>query len=282
MLYLGCPQWSSESWKGRCFSAHVKPKNRLVEYGRVFNSVEGNTTFYADPTPYTVQHWLESVPDNFRFTFKIPKRFSHESLLEPNLDELGAWFGLITPLSSKIGQLMLQLPASVGPKDFDKLMQFVGHIPRHFNLAIEVRHPEFFQKGESERKFNRFLLDNQINRVMMDTRALFSEAPITDAIIDAQRKKPKLPVNVIATSNQPIIRFVGCNNREANRSFYAPWLLKIRQWLDEGKSPYVFFHTADNIDSPFLARQFVTDLNITHQVMDPFPAELEMKQNALF
>jgi uncharacterized protein YecE (DUF72 family) len=84
MLYLGCPQWSGTNWKGKYFTRHVKPKDMLFEYAQVFNSVEGNTTFYADPSPDTITHWAASVGPEFRFTFKIPKRFSHESSLNPS------------------------------------------------------------------------------------------------------------------------------------------------------------------------------------------------------
>jgi uncharacterized protein YecE (DUF72 family) len=116
----------------------------------------------------------------------------------------------------------------------------------------------------------------------MDTRALFSEPASTPAIVDAQQKKPRLPVHAIATGDSPILRFVGCSQLESNRDFYQPWLTKLNQWLSEGKSPYVFFHTADNFDAPFLARQFIADLEIHHQVSNPFPAEKEAKQEALF
>ncbi|MFC0117123.1 DUF72 domain-containing protein [Pseudoalteromonas xiamenensis] len=282
MLYLGCPQWSSNHWKGNCFSQHVKAKDMLHEYAQVFNSVEGNTTFYADPQSSTIQNWYDSVPDDFRFTFKLPKRFSHESGLRPDKHALLDWFKLMAPLLPKLGQVMLQLPASVGPQHVDLLFQFIKLIPDEFPMALEVRHPLFFKKGEEERKLNRLLIDRQINRIIMDTRPLFSEAPCTPAIIDAQRKKPRLPVNVIATSTSPIVRFVGCDTRIDNRAFYAPWLDKIRVWLQQGKSPYVFFHTADNIDSPFLARQFIQDLGVEHQVLSPFPAEKEIRQDSLF
>lgn len=282
MLYLGCPQWSGTNWKGKYFTRHVKPKDMLFEYGQVFNSVEGNTTFYADPSPDTISHWLASVGPEFRFTFKIPKRFSHESSLNPSERDLTEWLNLMAPLLPNLGQLMLQLPAKVGPNELAQLQRFVAMLPKEFPLGIEVRHRKFFEKSDDERAFNRFLIDNQINRVIMDTRPLFSEAPSSDAIIDAQRKKPRVPVNVIATHNAPIIRFVGCSELIDNRPFYAPWLVKIRQWLEEGKTPYVFFHTADNIDSPLLARQFVEDLGYPHCVTAPFPAEKEMKQTSLF
>lgn len=282
MLYLGCPQWSSTQWKGYVFSKHCAANKMLSEYAQIFNSVEGNTTFYADPSAQTVIKWQQQVPDDFRFTFKIPKRFSHDMALRHCQDELMAWCQTMAPLFPKLGILMVQLPAQFAPQHMPQLQQFLSWLPRELKVGVEVRHPEFYRKGDAERRYNQYLIEHNYNRVIMDTRALFSEAATTPAIVDAQQKKPHLPVHAIATADNPVLRFVGCSTLSANREFYQPWLHKIRQWLADGKAPYVFFHTADNIDSAFLARQFINDLAIQHPVSEPFPAEREAKQESLF
>ena len=43
----------------------------LARYSEVFNAVEGNTTFYADPSPDVVKRWLHSSDEHLRFTFKF-------------------------------------------------------------------------------------------------------------------------------------------------------------------------------------------------------------------
>ncbi len=282
MLYLGCPQWSSTHWKGRFFSSNCAPSNMLSEYGQIFNTVEGNTSFYADPKPDTIQKWYQSVPEDFKFTFKIPRRFSHEMALQHCRDDLNIWLDLFSPLFPKIGQVMLQLPKACSPEYLHRIENFCALLPDELSVAVEVRHLDFFDKGDAERRYNQFLMKHNYNRIMMDTRPLFSEIPNTEAVIDAQAKKPKVPLHVIATSNAPIIRYVGTSNLEENRAFYKPWLNKIRLWLEEGKTPYVFFHTADNYDTPLLARQFIAELGLEHNVSLPFPAEKEAKQNSLF
>lgn len=77
-----------------------------------------------------------------------------------------------------------------------------------------------------------------------------------------------------------MIRYVGCSDLEANRAFYRPWLTKINHWLDEGKTPYVFFHTADNYDAPILAKQFINDLQRKDITLGLFPAEQQPQQNS--
>lgn len=254
----------------------------LYEYAQVFNSVEGNTSFYADPSVDLLKRWVHAVDDNFKFTFKFNRLFSHELQLT-NIDEaLTAWFKLFEPILPSVGQIMLQLPSSFSPQQLPLLAQFIAKLPSGLNYGVEVRHGEFFKKGAAEIALNQLLMANNINRIAMDTRALFAVKPNTAVLIDAQQKKPHLPVHAIATGNQPLIRFVIADLDHDYKSYYQPWLKKVQQWLDEGKTPYVFFHTADNRQAPLLAREFCQDLTYNHRVLSPFIGEKEATQSSLF
>jgi len=48
--FLGCPIWSNKDWVGELFAPDAKQKDFLQQYASVFNTVEGNTTFYGLPT----------------------------------------------------------------------------------------------------------------------------------------------------------------------------------------------------------------------------------------
>ena len=45
--------------------------------------MEGNTTFYATPTPEIVERWRDQVPETFRFCFKLPKTVTHDRRANP-------------------------------------------------------------------------------------------------------------------------------------------------------------------------------------------------------
>ena len=282
MLYIGCPQWSSNAWKGNLFSKQCKNADMLSQYAQYFNSVEGNTSFYADPSKETILRWAASVPADFKFTFKFHRRFSHDLQLGNVQTPIHQWLSLFAPLFEKTGQIMLQLPKAFGPGDLPKLATFITMLPKELNYGVEVRHADFFKKDEAEIALNQLLIANNINRIAMDTRALFAVKPTTEALIDAQQKKPHLPVHAIATSSEPMVRFVIADLENDYKTFYQPWLSKVSQWLDEGKSPYVFFHTADNREAPLLARQFCQDLGYDHTVLNPFNGEKEATQVNLF
>ena len=78
--YLGCPGWGVKTWVGRLFPGGTRPTEFLERYARVFNTVEGNTTFYALPAAETVARWRDQVPDGFRFCFKFPRTITHDRL----------------------------------------------------------------------------------------------------------------------------------------------------------------------------------------------------------
>ena len=80
--FLGCPEWSRPEWKGSLLPTRTRPADFLAGYARVFNTVEGNTTFYALPRSDVVERWKESTPSDFRFCFKFPRSISHDRKLE--------------------------------------------------------------------------------------------------------------------------------------------------------------------------------------------------------
>lgn len=277
-LYLGLPQWSHPAWPGQLLGVGARPAEHLAHYARVFNTVEGNTTFYASPTPDTVRRWADAVPPQFRFSFKFPKEISHQSDLVSTGKQVAAFIALLAPLHGQLGLLKLQLPARFGPAGLPRLAAFFEGLPSDFTYALEVRHPDFFAKGEAERALNRLLMDRGINRIMLDSRPLFSVPATTPALVDAQGKKPRLPVHLLATANSPVVRLIGLPHPEDNHPFLPSWLPRWQQWLAEGKDLYLFIHTADNARAPELARQVSRLLG---QEMAPWPGENDRARQGL-
>ena len=229
----------------------------LKDYAQFCNSVEGNTTFYQTPSPNRAAEWANAVDESFRFCFKLPQTITHERELIDSSELLQDFWQAITPLHSKIGVLMAQLPARFGPEKLAVLERFLSRFSLPVPLAIEVRHLAFFEKGEAEKAFNQMLIQFSVNRVILDSRALFSRPAQTALEEEVQSKKPRVPVNVIATKASPVVRFIGSHHDDENVKALMPWLAKIHQWREEGRRPYVFFHCPDNGEAPFLLERFV-------------------------
>ena len=253
--YLGCPSWSEPAWRGSLYPDGSRSADFLPLYAQVFNAVEGNTTFYASPSVETVARWAERMPAHLRFCAKLPRDISHAGDLREQLSAAEDFRRLLAPLGQRVAPFWLQLPASFGPQ---RLAELVGFIDpwQGGELAVEVRHPAFFAKGEEERSLNRLLHERGIERVCLDSRALFSCVSSAPAVLHAQAKKPRLPLRPTAFSQSPQLRFIGHPELSANDPFMAPWLDKVADWINEGRTPYVFLHTSDNRLAPQLAQRF--------------------------
>lgn len=252
--YLGCPSWSENAWREYLYPENARPAEFLGLYSQVFNAVEGNTTFYARPAASTVQRWTETMPEHFRFTAKFPGDISHGGDLREQLTAAEIFLQLLSPLGARVSPLWLQLPASFAPQRLAELAGFIDGLERP--LAVEVRHREFFAKGDAERRLNRLLLDRGVERICLDPRALFSCTSSDPAVLHAQAKKPKVPPRPAAFSQFPQVRFIGHPELEANDPFLLPWVEKIAGWIEEGRTPYIFLHTADNLLAAKLAQRF--------------------------
>ncbi|WP_350609658.1 DUF72 domain-containing protein, partial [Pseudoalteromonas sp. 41-MNA-CIBAN-0057] len=84
-----------------------------------------------------VLRWAASVPDEFKFTFKFHRRFSHELQLTNVQHELTNWLNLFAPLFEKTGQIMLQLPKAFAPQHLAKLAAFIELLPKELNYGVE-------------------------------------------------------------------------------------------------------------------------------------------------
>ncbi len=256
--YLGCPSWSENAWRDYLYPPAAKPADFLNLYAQVFNAVEGNTTFYASPAASTVQRWAEAMPGHFRFTAKFPREISHGGDLREQLIAAETFTQLLSPLGERVSPLWLQLSKSFTPQRLPELAGFIDGLQRP--LAVEVRHDDFFAKGDSERELNRLLLDRGVERICLDPRALFSCTSTEPSVLHAQSKKPRVPPRPAAFTQFPQVRFIGHPQLEANDPFLEPWVEKIALWIEEGRTPYIFLHTADNVLAAKLAQRFHTRL----------------------
>lgn len=255
-LRVGCPMWAHKPWIGTFFAAQTRQPQLLAAYSSAFDTVEGNTTFYALPAPATVARWAEQTPARFRFVLKMPKRITHDLRLRGATEEVNDFVRRFDPLADRLGPTFIQLPPSFGPGDAGVLRAFLEGLTSERSWAVEVRHREFFVGGAAERPLDEMLRELGINRVIMDARSVHAGPSDTEQERDEIRSKPLLPVRPVATAGQPIVRFIGQTSPEANPDFWEPWIAACARWVERGLEPYFFVHTPDNLATPHLAVRF--------------------------
>jgi uncharacterized protein YecE (DUF72 family) len=255
ILYVGCPMWAHRPWVGRHLPAGTPTGSELAAYSKVVNAVEGNTTFYANPTPRVVARWADQADPGFRFVCKAPREVTHERRLRDVDTVLAAFVDLMAPLGPLLGGITLQLPASFGPGDLGALAAVLAQAPAEVRWSVEVRHPDFFA-GPARAALDRLLGRCGAERVLLDSRALFAEPPRSEAGREAWQAKPRVPALTEALTDQPVVRFIGSDHPERTDAGLAGWQPIVADWVRDGRTPTFFVHTPDNLESPALARSF--------------------------
>jgi len=186
---FGSCSWKYPSWKGLIYSKDEEI-NYLKEYSRKYSTVEIDqwfwslfgTTSVSLPKRETVSEYLDSVPDNFRFTVKVPNSITlthfykkpGESSLKPNpffLSEIlfKKFLASIEPLKPYIGALLLQFEylnkkKMTSQSEFlARLYSFFSKIPRDYHYALEPRNPQYLNK-----EYFFFLKDQHLSHVFLE------------------------------------------------------------------------------------------------------------------
>jgi uncharacterized protein YecE (DUF72 family) len=270
--FLGCPQWKHLAWKGRVLPNETKPHDYLRAYSRVFNTVEGNTTFYGTPQIATLANWAEQTPPHFRFVFKVNKIITHEYLLQGKALSLTLeWINHFNILHDRMGPILIQLPARFNQYLIDELYYYLSHLPPHLQYAVELRHPIWTQEPYLS-EVNQLLSACKVERVWMDTFALRqAKSPWTESTRQARQRKPNLTVYPIALGPCPIIRYVANPNLEDNYVRLDLWAQSVAEWMKQGRTPYFFAHYPGETYAPDIAEKFHERLRLYFPLPNRLP-----------
>lgn len=251
---LGLPFWGFDGWRGGLYPSDSRSGDYLRQYARVFNAVEGNTTFYAMPTERSVSRWAADSPEGFRFCFKLPKTITHEAMLRDVADETRAFLERLRPIRDRLGPVMVQLPPSFGVEALPRLASFLDGLPDDFRFAVEFRDDVIAQDGTAARLAEDILDAAGVGRVIMDTRPLRDGPSDHPDILAARHKKPDLPVREVALAREPIVRIVHHPSAAINARWLDRWSKILARWVRDGLDPIVFVHSPSNRESPQIAR----------------------------
>jgi uncharacterized protein YecE (DUF72 family) len=145
-LYIGCSGWSYSAWVGHFYPNGFESKSYLQYYAKVFDYVEIDSSFFRIPNNFMVNRWSKATTDNFKFTAKVPKSVTHDKRLgQGSDDDLHYFHKAITPLTNKLGCLLLQLSPSMSKNEGLKKLQNLPYDNR-FRYAVETRHQSWFDE----------------------------------------------------------------------------------------------------------------------------------------
>lgn len=233
--YVGISRWASKEWVGHIYPKGTKPADYLKFYAQAFNTIELNSTHYRIPTPDQVIKWRDQTGPEFIFCPKIPQVISHYRKLVHVEEELGYFLDAIQHFNEKLGCSFVQLHESFSPELFSNLGDFLSKWSSEFPLAVEFRHPDWFED----------------RRLIPEVLDLLESHNVATVITDVAGRRDVSHTSL--TSPTAMIRLVGNELHQTDFERSEAWLKRIQLWQENGlEKLYLFPHEpGDRMASDF-------------------------------
>lgn len=169
-IFLGCAGWSVTAAEQHRFP---REGSHLERYARILPAVEINSSFYRPHRAATYARWRDSVPENFRFSVKLPRGITHERRLRGIENDLQFFLDAVHRLEQKLGCLLVQLPPGLRFDDavarafFERL-----RASTESDVACEARHASWFTDEAAS-----MLAASAVARVIADPAIVADPAP---------------------------------------------------------------------------------------------------------
>lgn len=230
-FYIGSSVWADPDFNGHFYPPKTPQKNFLAEYSKQFKSVEVNATRYGTPKATTLNTWKNAVPDDFRFSFKMPQIISvRKNLLDKDvLERLEEFVLAMDSMGKKAGTTFVLLQNSFNKERLTEFDQFLSYLPHEQSFAVEIRNPGFNQSIE----LAQVLSSNNIASVITDTAG------------------EREVVHQMTTNNTAYIRFVGNGLVKSDYQRIDEWINNIGKWIDNGITNFYCLHHQPNQNRRF-------------------------------
>ncbi len=142
----GCMGWSYADWVGPFYPKGTRPADYLRLYSQVFDTVEVDSSFYGMPGEDMIRQWKDRTQDDFLFTLKMPKEFTHECKLRVDGRKLAEFERRAMGLKSKLACVLLLLSPSARYEDMIEDLKHIAKIlDERVRYAIEFRNISWFR-----------------------------------------------------------------------------------------------------------------------------------------
>lgn len=240
-LHLGGTQWGVKPWVGTWYPPGTKASDYLSAYAQQFTTIELNATHYRTFNSNQIQVWSDTVPSGFKFLPKLPQSISHYRRLNNTEEPVEAFTRGIRAFGDKLGTCFLQMPENFKAEKYSDLETWLLDWPEDISLAVEVRHPSWFDDLS--------LLEEMI--------ALLHSRNIGFVLTDAPGRPDVL--HMALCTSKLMIRYAGWGGHELEAIRIQQWADRIQEWTRSGlEEAYFCIHQPESILVPETAIQ-ITD-----------------------
>jgi len=257
-IFVGCAKWGRKDWIGTIYPEKTREADFLSHYGKHFNCIELNATFYKMPSARQTEAWASQVGAGFRFSPKFPNQITHMRRLKNVEEQTARFLKGISGFGAALGPLFLMPHPQLGPKDLDRLEAYVQSLPTDIKVFVEMRHPEWYA-----------------DPVAFDNLFKMLERHHAGSIItDASGRRDC--VHMRLSTPEAFIRFVGNGLHPTDYTRIDNWVQRIKTWIEKGiQTVYFFMHQLEEVYSPELCRYLIQELNKHCATNIPLPIFVE-------
>lgn len=219
---VGISGWAYSHWKPHFYPKEVKDAGRLAHYAGHFDTVELNSTFYRPAAGSLLARWRNNVPDDFLFSVKAWRRFTHFQHLKVDPVELASFLRSLSPLAEKKGPALFQLPAtcSINVKYLGAFLQL---LPPDCRAAFEFRHSSWWTQEIFD-----LLCEHGAGFCIFDLKQVLSPMPVTADFVYVRLHGPKRPYF-----------------DHYARATLGAWARRVSTWSEAGLDVFFYFNNTD-------------------------------------
>lgn len=242
-FFVGCAKWGRKDWVGTIYPPKTKDADFLNHYGKNFNSIELNASFYKMPSQTQTATWRKKVPADFLFCPKVTGQISHIKRLKDIGESTERFLVGVSGFAENLGPILLMPHPGMGPKTLPLIESFHASLPEKLSLFVELRHESWFADAHKEKVLN-----------------TFAEKNIGLVITDVAGRRDC--AHMALTVPKAFIRFNGNGLHPTDYTRIDEWALRIKHWQSNGiHEVYFFMHQHDERHSPILCKYLVEKLN---------------------
>jgi uncharacterized protein YecE (DUF72 family) len=137
-LLAGASGFSFASWKPGFYPAGARQADFLKLYAGHLPTVEVNGSFYRLPAAKTLETWAATVPEDFRFAFKVPRTIS----VFGRVDFVPDLCARVRALGDRLGPLLVRF-ADARERDDAFLEKLLDALDDDLEVALDFRDPSW-------------------------------------------------------------------------------------------------------------------------------------------
>lgn len=277
MIYIGVTGWRDHH---SLYPPQMKAKDKLIEYGSHFPTVEVDASFYAVQPIRNMSKWVQETPDNFRFVVKAYQGMTGHQQgnfpFESKAEMFQAFKDSLVPFqeAKKLAMVLFQFPPWFDCKKENVTYlryckQMMGVIP----IALEFRHQSWFSDNYRDSTLDFIKQEGWIHAIADEPQAGNGSIPIVPVATHPDMTLIRMHGRNVHGWTKP--KSANTNWREVrylykyNQQELLEWKERVLELAKTSQDIIILFNNNSGGDAAVNAKEFQAMLGIEYEGLAP-------------